>query len=83
MGPLADGGPGQVPLLPWPRAGPAHLFLLVFQIIFPLDFSDGGLDVVFRIGDPGTLRPCLVGRKFSVFCFQTFRKQGKCVYLRE
>ena len=25
------------------------------------------------------LRPCLVGRKFSVFCIQTFRKQGKRV----
>ena len=25
------------------------------------------------------IRPCLVGRKFSVFCFQTFRKQGKRV----
>ena len=24
-------------------------------------------------------RPCLVGRKFSVFCIQTFRKQGKRV----
>ena len=23
-GPWASGGPGQVPLLPWPRAGPAH-----------------------------------------------------------
>ena len=22
-------------------------------------------------------RPCLVGRKFSVFCIQTFRKQEK------
>ena len=29
------------------------------------------------------LRPCLVGRKFSVFSIQTFRKQGKHVYLRE
>ena len=26
-----------------------------------------------------TLRPCLVRRKFSVFCIQTFRKQGKRV----
>ena len=25
------------------------------------------------------VRPCLVGRKFSVFCIQTFRKQGKRV----
>ena len=25
------------------------------------------------------IRPCLVGRKFSVFFFQTFRKQGKRV----
>ena len=25
------------------------------------------------------LRPCLVGRKFSVFSIQTFRKQGKHV----
>ena len=28
-------------------------------------------------------RPCLVGRKFSVFSIQTFRKQGKHVYLRK
>ena len=27
----------------------------------------------------GWIRPCLVGRKFSVFCIQTFRKQGKRV----
>ena len=26
-----------------------------------------------------SFRPCLVGRKFSVFCIQTFRKQGKRV----
>ena len=25
------------------------------------------------------IRPCLVGRKFSVFSIQTFRKQGKHV----
>ena len=25
------------------------------------------------------IRPYLVGRKFSVFCIQTFRKQGKRV----
>ena len=35
--------------------GVFHLFLLVFQFNFPLDFSNGGLDVVFRIGDPRTL----------------------------
>ena len=28
---------------------------------------------------PRFVRPCLVGRKFSVFCIQTFRKQGKRV----
>ena len=27
----------------------------------------------------GNVRPCLVGRRFSVFCIHTFRKQGKRV----
>ena len=35
-GPWASGGPGQVPLLPWPRAGPAlsaphYILFIVFS----------------------------------------------------
>ena len=34
---------------------------------------------VVEIFGPEYLRPCLVGKIFSVFCIQTFRKQGKRV----
>ena len=34
--------------------------------------------ILLSLGDE-VLRPCLVGRKFYVFCIQTFRKQGKRV----
>ena len=32
-----------------------------------------------KIHEKIKFRPCLVGRKFYVFCIQTFRKQGKRV----
>ena len=51
------------------RAEPIIPFLLYINMIW----------IVFKSSTDGFLRPCLVGRKFFVFCIQTFRKQGKRV----
>ena len=49
-----------------------------FTIFFLFHLSIVGLK--YLLGQTfEKIRPCLVGRKFSVFYIQTFRKQGKHV----
>ena len=47
----------------------------ILQLRFSLQTTQKVVESVEEYILKGTLRPCLVGRKFSVFCIQTFRKQ--------
>ena len=53
--------------------------LLKAKFIIPTRYVQWLANIVTVMKKNGKLRACLVGRKFSVFCFQTFRKQGKRV----
>ena len=60
----------------------SHMFYFVLGIFFGPKIPDTyfrNSTIPLILENDRWLKPCLIGRKFSVFSIQTFRKQGKHV----